>query len=47
MHFFSKLVGGDEHKLRIGDFRLLAVLSNTEHVIIVERVKHRKNVYRR
>jgi mRNA interferase RelE/StbE len=44
---FSRLVGGDEYKLRIGDYRLLAVLSHETETIIVERVGHRRSVYRR
>jgi len=46
-HYFEKLVGSDERKLRVGDFRLLAALSPTEQVIIVERVDHHRRVYRR
>ena len=46
-HYFEKLVGSDERKLRVGDYRLLAALSPSEQVIAVERVDHRRSVYQR
>ena len=46
-HYFEKLVGSDERKLRVGDYRLLAALSPLEQVITVERVDHRRGVYHR
>ena len=46
-HYFEKLVGADERKLRVGDYRLLAALSPSEQVITVERVDHRRRVYQR
>jgi len=46
-HYFIRLVGGDDVKLRIGDYWLLAVLSHGEQTIVVERVDHRRRVYRR
>jgi len=44
--FFEGLVGADERKLRIGDYRLLAVLDPASRTILVERVDHRRRVYR-
>ena len=46
-HYFKKLVGADERKLRVGDDCLLAALSPSEQVITVERVDHRRRVYQR
>jgi mRNA-degrading endonuclease RelE of RelBE toxin-antitoxin system len=46
-HYFERLVGSDERKLRVGDFRLLAAFSPSEQVIVVERVDHRRRVYQR
>jgi mRNA-degrading endonuclease RelE of RelBE toxin-antitoxin system len=46
-HYFEKLVGFDERKLRVGDYRLLAALSAAEQVITVERLDHRRRVYQR
>jgi len=45
--YFSRLVGGDDYKLRVGDYRLLALLSHETKTILVERVDHRSRVYRR
>jgi mRNA-degrading endonuclease RelE of RelBE toxin-antitoxin system len=47
VRYFSRLTGSDEHKLRIGDYRLLAVLSHSEQTILVERADHRSRVYGR
>jgi mRNA-degrading endonuclease RelE of RelBE toxin-antitoxin system len=46
-HFFLRLTGSDDYKLRIGAYRLLAVLSHTERTILVERVDYRSRVYDR
>jgi len=46
-HFFTRLVGADDYKLRIGDYRLLALLSHETETIDVERVDHRSRVYRK
>ena len=47
VRFFSRLVGFDERKSRIGDYRLLATLVHDTKVIIVERVDHRSRIYDR
>lgn len=46
-HFFTRLAGSSDYKLRIGDYRLLAALSHETRTILVERVDHRSRVYRR
>jgi len=45
-HFFKRLVGNDYFKLRIGDYRLLAFLITSDKQIIVQRIGHRKNIYK-
>jgi len=45
--FFERLAGSDDHKLRVGDHRLLALLSHETRTILVERVGHRSSVYKR
>jgi mRNA-degrading endonuclease RelE of RelBE toxin-antitoxin system len=45
--YFGRLAGSDDHKLRIGDFRLLAILSHDTRTILVERVDHRSRIYDR
>ena len=47
MRFFSRLVASDEHKLRIGDYRLLAALDSKSETILVERVDYRCRIYGR
>ena len=47
LRFFRRLVGRDDYKLRIGDYRLLAVISMETRAILVERVDHRPRVYER
>ncbi|MCI4339245.1 MAG: type II toxin-antitoxin system RelE/ParE family toxin [Thermoplasmata archaeon] len=46
-HYFTRLASSDEFKLRIGSYRLLAVLSHAEQTILVERVDHRSRIYGR
>lgn len=45
--FFKRLAGGDDCKLRIGDYRLLALLSHDNRTILVQAVDHRSRVYER
>ncbi|HEY5538075.1 MAG TPA: type II toxin-antitoxin system RelE/ParE family toxin [Thermoplasmata archaeon] len=45
--YFRRLGSADDYKLRIGDYRLLAVLSHETKTIYVERVDHRSRVYER
>lgn len=44
--FFESLVAADDRKLRTGDYRLLAILDPVSRTILVERVDHRRTVYR-
>lgn len=44
--YFLALVASDERKLRIGDYRLLALLDPATRTILVERVDHRSRIYR-
>jgi mRNA-degrading endonuclease RelE of RelBE toxin-antitoxin system len=43
--YFLAMVGSDDRKLRIGDYRLLALLDPTTRTILVERVDHRRRIY--
>lgn len=45
--YFRRLAASDDYKLRIGDYRLLAILSYETRTIYVERVDHRSRVYER
>ena len=46
-HFFERLEGRQEYKLRIGDYRVIADISDKEIRIFVVYIGHRKNVYKR
>jgi mRNA interferase RelE/StbE len=43
---FERLKGADSWKLRVGDWRVLALLSNDAQTVLVERIGHRSTVYR-
>ena len=43
----QKLVGDKAYKVRVGDYRILMDIDNKELRILVLKVAHRKNVYRR
>lgn len=46
-HFFERLVGRDEYKIRIGDYRVIAKISLVEKTIFVISLGHRKNIYQK
>ncbi|MBI4399910.1 type II toxin-antitoxin system RelE/ParE family toxin [Candidatus Micrarchaeota archaeon] len=43
--YFTRLVGQDDYKMRVGDYRIFALLLDSEKKIYVETIGHRKNVY--
>ena len=44
---FSKLVGFQYYKLRVGDYRVIAVLDFQKKIIEIRRVGHRRNIYKK
>ena len=46
-HFFERLEGRQEYKLRVGDYRVIADIVREKVLILVIYVDHRKNVYKR
>lgn len=46
-HFFEKLEGRPEYKLRVGNYRVIADISDKKINILVLYIGHRKNVYKR
>ena len=46
-HFFKRLSGEDDCKLRMGDYRAIVLLLHAEETVFVEKVDHRKRVYKR
>jgi len=45
-HYFRRLAGFEEAKLRVGEYRVLARLLCGGEIIIIERVGHRKKIYK-
>jgi len=45
--FLSRVVGSDDYKLRVGDYRVLAGLVHETKTILVKRVDHRSRIYER
>jgi mRNA interferase RelE/StbE len=45
LHFFEKLVGRDDYRMRVGDYRIIAEIDLEQRVIFVTEVGHRKNIY--
>jgi mRNA interferase RelE/StbE len=43
--YFEKLVNRSDYKLRIGDYRVVADINDSELIIEVNLIGHRKNVY--
>lgn len=44
-HFFERLSGREEYKLRIGDYRVIADIEPGNQVIRILTIGHRKNIY--
>ena len=45
-HFFERLSGRKDYKLRVGEFRVIADIDANKKVIQVNLVGHRKNIYK-
>jgi mRNA interferase RelE/StbE len=43
----SKLAGRDDYRIRIGDYRVVYAVDDAERLVLVARVAHRREVYRR
>jgi mRNA interferase RelE/StbE len=43
----EKLVGEDAYRIRVGDYRIVFLVDDTRLAVLVDRVKHRREVYRR
>ena len=44
-HFFRRLTGRTDYRLRVGDYRIIADIDDGSRVIHVTMAAHRKNVY--
>lgn len=45
-HFFERLTGRKDYKLRIGDYRIIADIDDSRKRIEVTLIGHRKNIYK-
>ena len=46
-HGAAKLAGRDDFRIRVGDYRIVYAADDSERVILVARIAHRREVYRR
>jgi len=46
-HFFEKLGGRDDYRLRVGDYRIIADINDKEKRIEVTFAGQRKNIYKK
>ena len=46
-HYFERLTGRKDYKLRVGDYRIIADINKQQEKIEVTRIGHRKNIYKR
>jgi mRNA interferase RelE/StbE len=43
----AKLAGRGDYRVRVGDYRVVYVVDDDERVVIIARIAHRREVYRR
>ena len=46
-HFFERLSGRTDYKLRVGDYRIVADINDNSKKIQITIIGHRKNVYQK
>lgn len=46
-HFFERLTGEQNYKLRIGDYRAMADIDENKKIISITLIGHRKNIYKK
>ena len=44
-HFFERLAGRKDYKLRVGDYRIIADIDDKKEIIKITLIGHRKNIY--
>ena len=42
-----ELAGHDDFRIRVGDYRVVYAVDDTERLVLVARIAHRREVYRR
>ena len=43
----AKLAGGDDFRVGVGDYRVVCAVDDAERLVIIARIAHRREVYRR
>lgn len=43
----TKLAGRDDFRIRVGDYRIVYAVDDTERLVLIARIAHRREVYRR
>ena len=43
----TKLAGRDDYRIRVGDYRVVYAVDDDEHLVLIARIAHRREVYRR
>ena len=43
----AKLAGRDDYRIRVGDYRVVSAVEDEDRLVIVARIAHRREVYRR
>jgi mRNA interferase RelE/StbE len=46
-HFFERLSGRTDYRMRIGDYRVIADIDQSRKTIYITLIGHRKNIYDR
>ena len=46
LRYFDRLSGRQDYKLRVGDYRIIADISQEKKIIEVTLIGHRKNIYK-
>jgi len=42
-----RLAGRDDYRIRVGDYRIVYAVDDESRVVIIARIAHRRDVYRR
>lgn len=43
----TKLAGRADYRIRIGDYRIVYAVDDADHLVLIARIAHRREVYRR
>jgi len=46
-HYYERLTGRGEYKLRVGNYRIITDIDETKNRIFVLVIGHRKNIYKK